>query len=162
MKNLWSPWRIKYIKGFKKGYECIFCTKPSSKKDRQNFILKRGKHSFVIMNIFPYNPGHLMVAPYRHVPGLDELNIKEISEIMSFVKESIKILKKAYNPDGFNIGVNMGKTAGAGFEEHMHFHIVPRWSGDTNFMPIIDKTKVISEELKKTYNKLKKYYDKTR
>lgn len=160
MKILWSPWRIKYIEGFKKGYECIFCTKPSSKKDKENFILKRGKYSFVIMNIFPYNPGHLMVAPYRHVSGIDELKKKEINEIMEFVKESIKILRKVYNPDGFNIGVNIGKIAGAGFDEHVHFHIVPRWAGDTNFMPVIGNTKVVSEELRRTYNRLKEYYDK--
>lgn len=160
MKILWSPWRIKYIEGFKKGYECIFCLKPSLKKDRENFILKRGKYSFVIMNIFPYNPGHLMIAPYRHIGDFEKLNKEEIEEIMELLRKSIEILKKVYSPDGFNIGLNIGKIAGAGFDEHIHFHIVPRWKGDTNFMPVIGNTKVISEEIKRTYKKLKKYYDK--
>ncbi len=160
MKILWSPWRIKYVEGFKKGYECIFCLKPSIKKDKESFILKRGKYSFVIMNIFPYNPGHLMVAPYRHIGDFEKLNKEEIEEIMEFLKKSIEILKKVYSPDGFNIGLNIGKISGAGFDEHIHFHIVPRWAGDTNFMPVIGNTKVISEEIKRTYKKLKKYYDK--
>lgn len=160
MKILWSPWRIKYIEGFKKGYECIFCIKPTNKNDKKNFILKRGNYSFVIMNIFPYNPGHLMVAPYRHIKELKDLNKEEIWEIIEFVKESIEVLKKAYSPHGFNIGINIGRTAGAGFEEHIHFHIVPRWEGDTNFMPVLCNTKIISEELRRTYRKLKKYYAK--
>ncbi|MEO0275551.1 MAG: HIT domain-containing protein [candidate division WOR-3 bacterium] len=160
MKILWAPWRIKYIEGFKKGYECIFCIKSKDKNDKKNFILKRGKYSFVIMNIFPYNPGHLMVAPYKHVPELGDLNKEEIYEIMELVKESIEVLKKVYSPHGFNIGVNIGKIAGAGFEEHIHFHIVPRWEGDTNFMPVLGNTKIISEELKRSYRRLKKYYVK--
>ncbi len=156
MKILWAPWRIKYIEGFKKGKDCIFCIKSKDKK----FILKKGKYSFVIMNIFPYNPGHLMVAPYKHVKELKDLNKKEISEIMEFVKEGVEILKKVYSPHGFNIGVNIGRIAGAGFDEHIHFHIVPRWEGDTNFMPVLGNTKIISEELKRSYRRLKKYYDK--
>lgn len=158
MKILWAPWRIKYIEGFKKGHECIFCIKPERKKE--NFILKKGKYSFVIMNTFPYNPGHLMVAPYKHVPELGDLNKEEIYEIMELIKEAIKVLKKVYSPHGFNIGVNIGKIAGAGFEGHIHFHIVPRWEGDTNFMPVLGNTKIISEELKRTYRRLKKYYVK--
>ena len=112
------------------------------------------------MNIFPYNPGHLMVAPYRHIGDFEKLNKEEIEEIMEFLKKSIEILKKVYSPDGFNIGLNIGKISGAGFDEHIHFHIVPRWAGDTNFMPVIGNTKVISEEIKRTYKKIKKYYDK--
>jgi ATP adenylyltransferase len=112
------------------------------------------------MNIFPYNPGHLMIAPYRHIGDFEKLNNEEIEEIFEFLKKSIEILKKVYSPDGFNVGLNIGKIAGAGFYEHIHFHIVPRWAGDTNFMPVIGNTKVISEELKRTYKKIKKYYDK--
>jgi len=144
-----------YIKEIEKITECIFCKKPSENKDDKNFIVYRGKHTFVILNIFPYNTGHLMVAPYRHIANLEDLKKVEFEELWHLLNLSVKTLKEVFNPDGFNIGINLGKAAGAGFDEHVHFHIVPRWTGDTNFMPILGETKVIPEALKETYEQVK-------
>jgi len=134
---------------------CIFCEKTREKRDEENLILYRGKNAFIIMNAFPYNNGHLMVAPYRHVPTLENLENDELLEVFKLVNLSLRILREAMNPDGFNIGVNIGRVAGAGIEEHVHVHIVPRWNGDTNFMPVIANTKVISEGLSETYRNLR-------
>jgi len=134
---------------------CIFCEKTREKRDEENLILYRGKDAFIIMNAFPYNNGHLMVAPYRHVPTLENLKNDELLEVFKLVNFSLRILREAMNPDGFNIGVNIGRVAGAGIEEHVHVHIVPRWNGDTNFMPVIANTKVISEGLSETYRNLR-------
>ncbi len=144
-----------YIREIEKITECIFCSKPRENKDDENFIIYRGKHTFVILNIFPYNSGHLMVAPYRHIANLEDLNKNESEELWDLIKVSVKTLREVFNPDGFNIGINLGKAAGAGFDEHLHFHIVPRWTGDTNFMPILGETKVIPEALKETYKRVK-------
>jgi len=154
MEQIWAPWRIEYIL-MEKATGCILCQKPKQKNDASNFILYRGDKNFVIMNSFPYNPGHLMIAPYRHVANLDELTNEELHEHIEIVSRSIKVLRQLFNPGGFNLGINMGKTAGAGIEDHVHTHIVPRWQGDTNFMPIISDTKVIPEALAETYNRLK-------
>lgn len=139
--------------------ECIFCTLPREDRDRDNLILHRSRHSFIILNKYPYNPGHLMVAPYRHVANLDELGDEELMDVMELLRLSVRILRKAMSPDGFNIGMNIGKAAGAGFEGHVHIHVVPRWVGDANFMPILGNTKVISEALSNTYDELKKVLD---
>lgn len=152
MKILWAPWRIKYILGKKEG--CIFCDKVKENKDRENYILLRGKNAFVILNTFPYTNGHLMVAPYRHVPDLDGLEESELGELMRLVKTCTQILKKTLNPEGFNIGANLGKVAGAGVEGHIHIHIVPRWEGDTSFISTVGDTKIIPESLDDTYGKL--------
>jgi len=154
MHRLWAPWRLKYIKGDKKE-GCIFCNKARGKKDEENYILLRGKTSFVILNAFPYNNGHLMIAPYRHISSLEKLNSEEQIEIMQLTSRMIRLLKEVMQPEGFNIGVNLGKAAGAGIEGHLHFHIVPRWVGDYNFMPLLSDTKVIPEALDETYRKLK-------
>ena len=159
MKQLWAPWRMEYIKS-EKSDECIFCVLPSSQDDEKNFILLRGKHSFVIMNIFPYNCAHLMVSPYRHIGCITEQNDSERFEVNQLTEECIKILKTVSEPDGFNIGYNIGKAAGAGYDEHIHCHIVPRWSGDTNFMPVIGDVKVHPEHLVSTYEKLQPYFKK--
>lgn len=151
MKRLWAPWRMEYIKVASKSQDCIFCK-------REQFILKETSQAFVMLNLFPYNPGHLMVAPKRHIKDLEDLTDEEIKEIFSLIKDSISALKKEANPDGFNIGVNIGRVAGAGFEGHIHFHIVPRWNGDTNFMPVIGEVRVIPEGIEKTYERLKKYF----
>ena len=119
----------------------------------------RGKLSYIILNAFPYNPGHVMVVPYRHVPTLELLDDNEGLELFQLVQLSLKVLREVYNPDGFNIGVNIGKVAGAGIESHVHIHIVPRWSGDTNFMPVFGNVKVIPEALEDTYEKIKKVID---
>ena len=120
-----------------------------------NIMLCRGSKCFIIMNLFPYNPGHLMIAPYRHVPSIEDLNNDELFDLMVLTKLSLKMLRKAFNPHGFNIGVNIGNVAGAGVEEHVHVHVVPRWSGDTNFMPLLADVKVIPQALEETYRKLK-------
>jgi ATP adenylyltransferase len=152
MKIIWAPWRIKYILGKKEG--CIFCDKIKENKDRENYILLRGENVFIILNTFPYSNGHLMVAPYKHVPDLDGLEESELAELMRLVKTCTQILKKTLNPEGFNIGANLGKVAGAGVEGHIHIHIVPRWEGDTSFISTVGDTKIIPESLDDTYKKL--------
>ncbi len=138
----------------KKG--CLFCRVAGEKRDRKNYLLFRGKRCFIILNTFPYNNGHLMIAPYRHLANLEDLNREELGELMGLVSRSVGWLKEALKPEGFNIGMNLGKIAGAGIEDHLHIHLVPRWSGDSNFMPTIAQTKVIPELLKDTYKKLRK------
>ena len=152
MKILWAPWRIKYILGKKEG--CIFCDKVKENKDRENYVLLRGKNGFVMLNTFPYNNGHLMVAPYKHVPDLEGLEKDVLAELMGLVKTCTQILKKALKPEGFNIGINLGKVAGAGVEGHVHIHIVPRWGADTSFISTVGDTKIIPESLDDTYKKL--------
>jgi ATP adenylyltransferase len=134
---------------------CILCQKPRENSDEANFILYRGQHSFIIMNAFPYNPGHLMVAPYRHIANLQDLRNEEAMELFDIIKKGLGLLKDVMKPAGFNIGLNVGKVAGAGIAEHLHTHIVPRWQGDTNFMPVLSDTKVISEAVGATYQKLR-------
>ena len=153
MKTLWAPWRMTYIREEKeKG--CIFCTKPVEKKDKKNLILYRAKRTFVVMNKFPYNNGHLMVVPKRHCTNLEELSDKEFQELFHTMKVSMQVLKTHLCPHGFNIGFNLGKGGGAG-KDHLHLHIVPRWMGDTNFMPVLGETKIIPEYLDETYHRLR-------
>ena len=154
MEQIWAPWRIKYIQ-MEKPQGCILCDKPKENDDALNYILYRGKKNFIIMNCYPYNGGHLMVAPYRHIASLEELTDEELHEHFGTVRRSITVLKKVFKPDGFNTGMNIGRVAGAGIDGHIHTHIVPRWQGDTNFMPILGDTKVINEALAETYEKLK-------
>ena len=154
MEYLWAPWRIEYIQAGTEG-GCILCQKPRENKDEANFILYRGQHSFMIMNAFPYNPGHVMVAPYRHVANLEDLRDEEAMELFDVVKKGVGLLKEVIRPTGFNIGLNLGKVAGAGIAAHLHAHIVPRWQGDTNFMPVLADTKVVSEAVSGTYKKLR-------
>ncbi|WP_290900131.1 HIT domain-containing protein [Ferroglobus sp.] len=156
MERIFAPWRIRYIESPK--YEgCIFCDFPKENKDEERLILYRGKSCFVIMNNYPYNPGHLMIAPYRHVASVEDLNEEEALEMMKLSQKMVEVIKKAMNPDGFNLGINLGKVAGAGIEDHIHLHIVPRWNGDTNFMPVLADVKVIPEAIEESYKKLKKY-----
>lgn len=152
MNHLWAPWRMDYILG-KKEKGCFFCKKPLEQRDRKNLILYQKKHTFVMMNKFPYNNGHLMVVPKRHCLDFEQLDDNELNELSYFLKASTQVLKTALCPHGFNLGMNMGQVGGAG-EEHIHFHVVPRWDGDTNFMPIIGETKVLPQYLGKTYQKL--------
>jgi len=154
MERIWAPWRIEYIQ-MEKPEGCILCDKPKEDNDTSNYILYRGDKNFIIMNSYPYNPGHLMIAPYRHVANLEELSDEELHEHWQIVNRSLKILREVFNPGGFNIGINMGKVAGVGIEGHVHTHIVPRWQGDTNFMPVISDVRVIPEALAETYKKLK-------
>jgi len=154
MEQLWAPWRIQYVTRPKES-GCILCQKSKENKDETNFILHRSQNNFIILNAFPYNPGHLMIAPYRHIANLQDLTDDEVTDHFNLVKKGLALLKEILNPDGFNIGLNIGKVAGAGIEEHLHTHIVPRWQGDTNFMPVLSNTRVISEGLAATYEKLK-------
>ncbi len=151
---LWAPWRMEYILGEKES-GCIFCTRINQDSDKENLILLRGKNNFVIMNKYPYNNGHLMVVPNRHSSEFDSLSDPEKLEMINLVSKSMNVLKKTVNPDGFNVGMNIGKIAGAGIDDHLHFHIVPRWAADTNFMPVVGQTKIISEDLGETWERLK-------
>lgn len=157
MERIWAPWRMKYIQtGNVEG--CIFCVKPGENKDRENYILHRGKYAFVMLNLYPYMGGHTMVAPYKHAGSLESLSAEERAEIAELTMMATKALRLAFKPDGFNVGMNIGEVAGAGFGDHVHVHIVPRWAQDTNFMPVLCDTRVISEALDDTYEKLEKIW----
>ncbi len=158
MERLFAPWRIRYIEA-PKHEGCILCDFPEENRDEERLILYRGGKCFVMMNNYPYNPGHVMISPYRHVGDMENLNQDELSEIMGLAVMIVKSIKNSMNPDGFNIGFNIGKVAGAGVEEHIHLHVVPRWSGDTNFMPVLADVRVIAEAVQETYKKLKKAID---
>jgi len=160
MERIWAPWRLNYVSNTDNKREvCVFCNDPEC-TDEERFILQRGEHSIVIMNIFPYNNGHIMVAPVRHTCSLSALTGDERNEIMFFLGEWTEILKQALQCHGFNVGVNLGRIAGAGIEDHLHFHIVPRWNGDTNFMPVLADIKVIPQSLEDCYNLLKTTMEK--
>jgi ATP adenylyltransferase len=159
MKQIWAPWRMEYIKNDKSG-ECIFCSLPKVGDDKNNFILFKGRYCFVIMNIYPYNTGHLMVVPCRHCACITDLDTVESMELNELTKKSIQILRKVNTPDGFNVGFNLGKSAGAGYDEHIHNHIVPRWTGDTNFMPVLADIKIHPENLQQSYEKLVPHFNK--
>ena len=160
MKNLWAPWRMKYIHDeHAKKSGCIFCEKLKEDKDKENLILYRGKKSFIIMNLYPYNNGHLMVVPFAHTSDLDELSDDENTEINSLIKKSTGAIKKKMQPQGFNIGINIGQVGGAGIADHIHWHVVPRWEADTNFMPVISDVRVIPQALEDTYDLIKEVLD---
>jgi len=161
MEKLWAPWRKEFILG-KKEKGCIFCKRHKGKKDKENLILFRGKLSFVIMNKYPYNTGHLMVAPYRHVGKLEKVKQEELLDLASLTQKCVAVIKKTMKPQGFNLGMNLEKVSGAGVADHLHVHIVPRWTGDTNFMPVLGNTKLISLALKDTYEQLKEEFQKLR
>lgn len=154
MKHIWAPWRMEYIEAEKPHY-CILCQKSQEKADEPNYILRRGAHNFVILNAYPYNPGHVMVAPYRHVGTLQEFQDDELWEHIRLVREVVATLKASLESQGFNIGINLGRAAGAGIEDHVHTHVVPRWMGDTNFMTVVPDVRVLPEALAETYRKLK-------
>jgi ATP adenylyltransferase len=156
MKTMWAPWRMEYILG-EKDDGCVFCRALS---DQDNLTLFKGKVTMVVMNKFPYINGHLLVAPTRHLSLLEQLKKNEMADLLETVEKSVGILKKVMNPDGFNVGLNLGKVAGAGVEEHLHFHIVPRWFGDTNALTVFADVRVIPEHLQATFNNLKPHFDK--
>ena len=153
MKRLLTPWRLRFILG-PKMEGCLFCQKLAENKDKENLILYRGQHCFIMLNAYPYTNGHLMVVPYAHVRNLDQLDTPTLTDLMLLTKRSIVALQKVMSPDGFNMGINVGKVAGAGVEDHVHFHVVPRWLGDTNFMPVLAETRLIPEPLNDTYDRL--------
>ena len=157
MEKIWAPWRMQYIAQSGNDKGCILCDKPSERKtkDKINYILLRGKYNYIILNAYPYTPGHLMVSPYRHVGDLSDTTNKESMEHIELIKLCVRLLTSEIKPAGFNLGMNLGKVAGAGVEGHIHTHIVPRWNGDHNFMSVVADTRVLSEGLVATYNKLK-------
>jgi ATP adenylyltransferase len=157
--RLWAPWRIPYIEQAEPTTGCIFVELPKQQDDRNNLILFRGQRAFVIMNAFPYTNGHLMVAPYKHTANLSELDDAELLEIHQLVARCVEWINECYQPDGFNIGVNLGKAAGAGIPSHVHWHIVPRWNGDTNFMTSIGEVRVLPQSLADSYDRLKSVID---
>jgi ATP adenylyltransferase len=159
MDHIWAPWRIDYILGEGREEGCIFCTKPASNDDLDNLIVHRAEHAFTMMNKYPYNNGHILVVPYHHVPDICQLDQEVNSSLSQEVCRGIQVLRAVMKPQGFNIGINLGVEAGAGIEEHVHYHIVPRWNGDTNFMPVLADVRVIPEHLRITCQKLKECFD---
>ncbi len=157
-ERIWAPWRLDYVKDASKDSEdaCIFCAKPGEgpEGDRENLIVHRGECCFVILNKFPYTNGHLMVAPYEHVGSLPALDPETVAEMMALAQRAMTILEATYSPHGYNVGFNQGRVAGAGVEHHIHMHVVPRWGGDTNFMPVLADTRVMPQTLEQSYEAL--------
>ena len=153
-ERIWAPWRLAYVKGASKGSEeeeCIFCSKPAADDDEQSLIVHRGERCFVILNLFPYTNGHLMVAPFEHLATLQELDGPTVAELMALAQRAMTVLEERYEPHGFNVGFNQGRVAGAGVEHHIHMHVVPRWGGDTNFMPVLADARVMPQSLDDSY-----------
>ncbi len=156
MENLWAPWRMAFITPkTEPAPGCIFCVQPAANNDDEYHILYRGERCFMMLNKYPYNNGHLMIAPFEHVGSISLLDAATLAELMAQAQLALKAIRYAMSPDGFNMGINEGKVAGAGFADHMHYHIVPRWNGDTNFMPVIADIKVMPEHLDNVYKQLK-------
>lgn len=158
MELKWTPWRMAYIKRGKDD-ECVFCRVPAENRDRANLVVYRGHHCYVLLNLYPYNTGHLMVVPYAHVGDLAELDNQVAVELISLAQCSLRALDRALSPQGFNLGMNLGQVAGAGIADHLHLHVVPRWPGDTNFMPLIAGTKLLPELLEETWERLCQAFD---
>lgn len=161
MDQLWAPWRMDYIRNNPQNCDgCFLCEALAQNDDKKAYILYREKHAFVIMNLYPYNPGHLLIAPHTHQGEIDQLAPEELSALMKTTQASVTVLKQAMKPAGFNIGINIGKAAGAGLAGHLHIHIVPRWNNDTNFTAVLDNTRVMPELLDGTYARLKPLFER--
>lgn len=156
MQQLWAPWRMEYIETGVKADGCFLCARPAEgvERDAENYILWRGKRTFVIMNIYPYNNGHLMVVPYAHKAAIADLDAETQAELMAVTGMAVEALRESMRPEGFNVGINLGKVAGAGVADHIHIHIVPRWGGDTNFMPVLADVRVMPQHLRSAYEQL--------
>jgi ATP adenylyltransferase len=156
MEFLWSPWRYDYLaSGGKKPDSCVFCISPDTTRDKERLVVFRGVHNFIILNLFPYTSGHVMVAPYEHLDSIVPAKPEQLGEMMQLAQRVIAALARLYRPDGFNVGMNLGSAAGAGIREHFHLHVVPRWVGDANFMSIVGETRVLPEELQTTFERLR-------
>lgn len=160
MKHIWSPWRMKYIRNHLSPKGCIFCDAIKMEDGIENLIVKRSEHAFVILNRYPYTSGHVMVVPYAHVGTLGEIDNGTMLDIMDLVKQSMIAINLVYKPEGYNIGANLGAVAGAGIADHVHFHVVPRWSGDTNFMTAVGGSRVLPEDLGETLENIRKAWPK--
>ncbi len=158
MKHLFTPWRMEYILKAKQP-GCVFCAMLEAEDDVASLIIRRGERSFLVLNKYPYNNGHFMVVPYRHVDTLEDLEPEEIAEMMSLTTLGMRALRRTLRPEGFNFGANVGEVAGAGVKDHIHMHVVPRWSGDTNYMSVLSGTRVIPQSLEETYSQLKDALD---
>ena len=159
-QHLWTPWRMAYIKGEKKPVQgCVFCNKIAG-DDAAEYVIARREHVYITLNLFPYNNGHLMVVPYQHVTSQEQMSVEGITDLMVTVNQALGVLREAYQPQAFNLGANIGAAAGAGIEAHYHFHVVPRWNGDANFMSVVGETRVIPDTLDNTYRDLKQIWDK--
>jgi ATP adenylyltransferase len=158
MKVVWAPWRMEYVGSDQVREGCIFCPGDDRTQDEKKLILYRGEWSIVLMNRFPYTNGHLLIAPLRHISSFDSLSPDEKLDLVNMVERSVSVLKEVMDPAGFNIGMNLGRVAGAGVEDHMHFHIVPRWSGDTNYMTVFGEVRIIPEHIRATYEKLLPFF----
>ena len=158
--RIWAPWRLAYVKDASKDIEeeCIFCAKPAAGDDEANLIVHRGERCFLILNLFPYTNGHLMVAPYEHLASLRDVDAETIAEMMALAQQGMRILEGRYSPHGYNVGFNQGKVAGAGVEHHIHMHVVPRWGGDTNFMPVLSDTRVMNQTLADSFETVRKAF----
>ena len=159
MDHLWSPWRYKYIASADKTDDCVFCRINREQKDAENFVVHRARLNFIVLNLFPYTSGHLMIVPYEHKASLVDFDTATTTEMLELAKRSQLALEAEYHPDGFNIGMNLGRSAGAGVADHLHLHVVPRWSGDANFVSIVGETRVLPEDLSATYLKLTKHFE---
>ncbi len=155
MKHLWSPWRMKYIEKDEKEEGCVFCIAQTQNDSAANLIAFRGERAYVILNLYPYTSGHLMVVPIEHKPNLEELDSSTRAEMMELTSQCMTVLRKIYNPQAFNMGANIGEAAGAGILDHVHIHIVPRWAGDTNFISTLGETRVLPEALEDTYKRVR-------
>jgi ATP adenylyltransferase len=160
MNYIWSPWRMEYIQNNKPEDACVFCMALQQPDCLENLIVRRGEHAFVILNRFPYTSGHLMIVPYNHRASLELLDASTRSEIMELASKAIQVLQQVYGPEGYNLGINIGKVAGAGVAGHVHLHVVPRWGGDTNFMSSLGDTRVLPETLEDTYQRVKDAWEK--
>ncbi len=160
MDHLWSPWRYQYVQKARASGDCIFCEKAAEHKDAENFLVYRGTHNFILLNLYPYTTGHLMIVPYQHVDTLDAASKESLEEMMLLAQQSQKHLGAIYKPAGFNIGMNLGESAGAGIADHIHMHVLPRWPGDTSFITTVGETRVLPEELGVTYRKLSEAFRK--
>jgi ATP adenylyltransferase len=161
MDHLWSPWRYQYVQKAKTGGVCVFCQVAESRSDEQNLVVHRAKHNFVMLNLYPYSTGHLMVVPYQHVDNLQDASAEAMQEMILLVRDAQRHLAGIYRAPGFNLGMNLGESAGAGIAEHIHMHVLPRWPGDTNFMTTVAETRVLPEDLPSTWRKLRDAFSKT-
>ena len=159
IRRLFTPWRLKYLVNPEERAVCIFCRAAEADEDRAVWVLYRGQHAFVMLNIYPYSSGHVMIAPYHHWASPTDAPREVLHEMADLTRDTLSILHRVYRPDGFNTGMNIGRAAGAGFADHFHLHIVPRWEGDTNFMTTIGETRLIPESIEKTYERLRPLFD---